>query len=102
MKSLHFFSLVIIVLSISSCGKTDLEIAQEDYARAKERYAKSSAELDEINAQIQNTDNAINWLQKNQASRPKETEAAWNSCKYKAEGQDVSVALNCMQSTLDN
>lgn len=102
MKSLHFFSLVIIVLSMSSCGKTDLEKAKEDLARAEERAAKASAKLDETMAQIHNTDNAINWLEKNQASRPKETEAAWDSCKYKAEGQDVSVALNCMQSTLGN
>lgn len=109
---MQFFTSIIIALCVVSCTKKEpaaevepaavVESSVSNVERAAENYADASAQLDNTSAKLNNLDNAIAWLEANQASRPKETEAAWEHCKYQAQGQDVSVALNCMRSILGN
>lgn len=112
MSSIQFFASIIIALCVVSCTKKEsagevepvavVESSVSNVEKAAENYADASSQMDNTAAKLNNVDNAITWLEANQASRPQETEAAWEHCKYQAQGQDVSVALNCMKSILDN
>lgn len=101
MKNLKFFASIIVIISIVSyTKKAAAEPSVSNAERLAESSAVASAQLDKSSAKLKNIDNAITWLERNYASRPKATEAAWEQCKYRAQGKDVSVALNCMKSIL--